>query len=218
MKTTSKTPKTQAGFLSLKQLFTALLLLLTMSLWSCELFDKDKTPEPQSIPQPDKKPDQKPDPNPVSKLPTEILGKWSKGSFNMVDFFTYDGRYLSKGYESSRALSFTRDGQVEMYLYFHTYDGYCRSHAFTYIKGEARVEGNVLHIKAQSGKYRGVYGSICSPSLKNFTRDMTPDEVTKSVYKFYWSRQSYNGKEYLVTKFEPNAEDSASDFFVKTDW
>jgi hypothetical protein len=256
MKTTIKTPKMPAGALPLKPLFTTLLLLLLAgSLWSCELFNKDRTPEPTPVPvpeplpkptstpkpdsvpppaptpkpdsipqpapqQPPPNPTPQPDPNPgpVSKLPTEMLGKWSKGSFNMVNFFTYDRKDLGKGYESSRALSFTPDGQVEMYLYFHTYDGYCHSHAFTYIKGEARVEGNVLHIKARSGKYRGVYGSLCSLSLKDFARDMTPEEVANSVYKFYWSRQHYNGKEYLVTKFEPNAEDSASDFFVKTDW
>jgi hypothetical protein len=201
-----QTPKMPAGSGFFKPLFTALLLLLTMSLGSCELFRKDKDPEPD------------PKPEPAGKLPAELIGKWSKGSFNMVDFFTYDGKYTGTGYESSRALSFTPDGQVEMFLSFNTYDGYCRSHAFTYIKGEARAEGNVLHIKAQSGKYRGVYGSICVPSLKNFARDMTPEEVEKSVYKFYWSRQSDNGKEYLVTKFEPDASDAGSDFFVKTDW
>jgi hypothetical protein len=182
----------------------AILLLLTMSLWSCELFDKDKHPEPA------------PNPEPVSKLPAEMLGKWVKGSFNMINFFTYDGKDLGRGYESSRALSFTPDGQVEMFLYFHTYDGFCRSHAFTYIKGEATVEGNVLHIKAQSGKYRGTYSLSCG--FTDFARDMTPEEVEKSVYKFYWSRQSDNGKEYLVTKFEPDASDAASDFWVKTDW
>ncbi len=184
----------------------AILLLLTMSLWSCELFDKDKHPEPA------------PNPEPVSKLPAEMLGKWSKGSFNMINFFTYDGKDMGRGYESSRALSFTADGQVEMFLYFHTNDGYCHSHAFTYIKGEARVEGNVLHIKAQSGKYRGSYAGMCGSSGKDFARDMTPGEVAASVYKFYWSRQSDNGKEYLVTRFEPDASDPASDFFVKTNW
>ena len=173
-------------------------------------------PAPQPTPQPNPAPS--PNPGPVSKLPAEMLGKWVKGSFNMVEFFTYTGRYTSKGYESSRALSFTADGQVEMYLYFHTNDGYCHSHAFTYIKGEARVEGNVLHIKALSGKYRGTYGSICVPSLKDFARDMTPEEVAEAVYKFYWERQSENGKEYLVTKFEPNASNAASDFWVKTNW
>jgi hypothetical protein len=178
----------------------AILLLLTMSLGSCELFKKDKDPKPE----------------PVSKLPAEILGKWTKGAFNMVNFFTYDGKDLGPGYESSRALSFTPDGQVEMFLYFHTFDGFCHSHAFTYIKGEARVEGNELHIKAQSGKYRGTYSRSCGRT--DFARNMTAEEVAASVYKFYWSRQSHNGKEYLVTKFEPNASDPASDFFVKTDW
>jgi hypothetical protein len=47
---------------------------------------------------------------------------------------------------------------------------------------------------------------------------MTAEEVAKSVYKLYWSRQKDNGKEYLVTSFEPNASDSESDFFEKTDW
>ncbi len=219
MKTIIQTLKTPAGSLPLKQLFTPLLLLLlTMSLWSCQLFDKDKTPEPQPISQPDKKPYKKPNSGPVSKLPAEILGKWSKGSFNMVNFFTYDGKDLGPGYESSRALSFTPDGQVEMYLYFHTFDGYCHSHAFTYIKGPARVEGNVLHINAKSGKYRGAYAGMCGSSRKDFARDMTSDEVAKSVYKLYWSRQNHNGKEYLVTSFEPNADDSASDFFEKANW
>ncbi len=193
-----------AGSLLHKQLFTALLLLLAASLSSCELFRKDKDLEPK--------------PEPVGKVPGEIVGKWSKGSFNMVNFFTYDGKDLGRGYESSRALSITPDGQVEMYLYFHTFDGYCHSHAFTYIKGQAKVEGNMLHIKVQSGKYRGVYGGMCGSSRNNFARDMTADEVAKSVYTLYWSRQNNNGKEYLVTKFEPNADDSASDFFIKTDW
>jgi hypothetical protein len=55
----------------------------------------------------------------------------------MVKKFTIAGRDLGKGYESSRALSFTPDGQVEMYLCFYTFDGYCHSHAFTCIKGVA---------------------------------------------------------------------------------
>jgi hypothetical protein len=147
-----------------------------------------------------------------------MLGKWTKGAFNMVNFFTYDGKDLGPGYESSRALSFTPDGQVEMFLYFHTFDGFCHSHAFTYIKGEAQVEGDVLQIKAESGKYRGAYAGSCGSSRKDFARNMTAEEVAKSVYKFYWSRQNRNGKEYLVTKFKADADDSASDFFAKTDW
>lgn len=197
--------KTNALKMSLRlRVLSVILLLLTTSLGSCQLFDKDKDPKPKPVP--------------VSKLPAEMLGKWTKGAFNMVNFFTYDGKDLGPGYESSRALSFTPDGQVEMFLYFHTFDGYCHSHAFTYIKGEARVEGNELHIKAQSGKYRGTYAGLCGSSRKDFARNMTPEEVAGSVYKFYWSRQSHNGKGYLVTKFEPNASDPASDFFVKTDW
>jgi hypothetical protein len=183
-----------------------LLLWLALSLSSCELFRQDQDPEPDLKP------------GPGGKIPAEMVGKWSKGAFNMVNFFSYDGKDLGPGYESSRALGFTPDGQVEMYLYFHTFDGYCHSHAFTYIKGVARVEGNVLNIKAQSGKYRGAYAGMCGSSRKDFARDMTAEEVAKSVYKLYWSRQQDNGKEYLVTSFEPNASDSESDFFVKTDW
>ncbi len=202
----------------LRVLPALMLLLLTLSLPGCQLFDKDEDPQPTPDSRPDKKPDKKPDQKPVSKLPAEIVGKWSKGSFNMTRFFTYDGKDEGPGYESSRALHFTPDGQVEMFLYFHTFDGYCHSHAFTYIKGVARVEGNVLHIKAQSGKYRGAYAGMCGSTRNDFARNMTPEEVDKSVYKLYWSRQNENGKEYLVTKFEPNASDSESDFFLKTDW
>jgi hypothetical protein len=198
------------------------ILLLTMSLWSCQLFDKDKDPQPTPVEKPDEKPDKKhddkPEPGPVNKVPTEIVGKWRKGFFNMTRFFTYDGKDQGPGYESSRALNITPDGQVEMFLYFHTFDGYCHSHAFTYIKGVVKVEGNVLNIKAQSGKYRGAYGGACGSSRTDFARDMTAEEVAKSVYKLYWSRRKDNGKEYLVTSFEPNASDSESDFFEKTDW
>ena len=145
-----------------------------------------------------------------------MAGNWSKGTFSMVKKFTIAGRDLGKGYESSRALSFTPDGQVEMYLCFYTFDGYCHSHAFTCIKGVAGAEGNVLHIKARSGKFRGVYGGMCGSSRNNFAREMTADEAAKSVYKFYWSRQSHHGRDYLITRFEPNAEDSAGDLFLKT--
>ena len=78
------------------------ILLLTMSLWSCQLFDKDKDPQPTPVEKPDEKPDKKhddkPEPGPVNKVPTEIVGKWRKGFFNMTRFFTYDGKDQGPGY------------------------------------------------------------------------------------------------------------------------
>jgi hypothetical protein len=168
------------------------------SSWSCTT--KDHAPEPRG------------------HIDEDLEGQWLKGYFNMNNFFTYDGKDLGKGYESSRALSFTKDGRVEMYLYFHTFDGYCHSHAFTYIKGVAHTDGDKLTITAISGKYRGAYSGYCGSSRKNFEREMSAEEVKKSVYKFYWTREKRNGKEYLVTRSNRNDDDSSSDFFLKSKW
>jgi hypothetical protein len=51
------------------------------------------------------------------------------------------------------------------------------------------ADGNKLTITALSGKYRGAYGGYCGSSRKDFERDMTKEEVQKSVYKFYWERE-----------------------------
>jgi hypothetical protein len=158
------------------------------------------------------------DPGPTGDIPPEMEGQWLKGTFNMTNFWSYDGQDLGKGYESSRALTFTKEGRVEMYLYFHIFDGYCHSHAFTYIKGIAVADGDKLTITALSGKYRGAYGGYCGSSRKNFERDMTKEEVEKSVYKFYWEREKRNGKEFLVLRHNRKDEDSASDFYRKSQW
>ncbi|MDB5241549.1 MAG: hypothetical protein JWP57_2174 [Spirosoma sp.] len=152
-----------------------------------------------------------------SNVPTELVGKWLKGSFSMTNFFTYDGQDLGKGYESSRALNITKDGQAEVFLYFHTFDGYCHSHAFTYVKGRATVEGDQLTITATSGRYRGAYGGSCG-GRNGFDRAMTSDEVGKQVFKLYWTIEKRDGQRYLVTKFNRGDEDSASDFFKPTNW
>jgi hypothetical protein len=152
-----------------------------------------------------------------STVPSELVGKWLKGSFSMTNFFTYDGQDLGKGYESSRALNLTRDGQGELFLYFHTFDGYCHSHAFTYVKGRVTVEGDVLTITATSGRYRGAYTGACG-SRSGFDRAMTSSEVQQQVIKLYWSVEKRDGQTYLVTKFDRTANDSASDFFKPTNW
>jgi hypothetical protein len=47
---------------------------------------------------------------------------------------------------------------------------------------------------------------------------MTKEEVEKSVYKFYWEREKRNGKEFLVLRHNRKDEDSASDFYRKSQW
>ncbi|ARK11085.1 hypothetical protein A6C57_12540 [Fibrella sp. ES10-3-2-2] len=150
-------------------------------------------------------------------VPTELTGKWLKGAFSMVNFFTYDGQDLGRGYESSRALHITKDGQAELYLYFHTFDGYCHSHAFTYIKGKATVDGDMLTITGTSGRYRGAYSGACG-SRSGFDRAMTSAEVQQQVIKLYWHVETRDGQKYLVTKFDRSADDSGSDFFKPSSW
>ncbi len=163
------------------------------------------------------KTDVAPDGSGSSSIPPELVGKWLKGTFSMTNFFTYDGRDLGKGYESSRALNITKDGQAELFLYFHTFDGYCHSHAFTYVKGRVTVNGDVLTVTGTSGKYRGAYSGACG-TRSGFDRPMTSSEVQKQVFELYWDIETRDGQKYLVTKFDRSADDSASDFFKPTNW
>ena len=150
-------------------------------------------------------------------VPAELVGKWLKGSFSMTNFFTYDGRDLGRRYESSRALNITSDGQAELFLYFHTFDGYCHSHAFTYVKGRVNIDGDLMTITASSGRYRGAYSGACG-SRSGFDRAMTDSEVQQQVLKLYWSVGKRDGQSYLITKFNRDADDSASDFFKPANW
>jgi hypothetical protein len=156
---------------------------------------------------------------PAEPIPDELVGKWQKGSFSMINYFTYDGRDLGKGYESTRALHFTKNGQAEVFIYVHSYNSavYCHSHGFTYTKGTVAINGNQLTIKPRAGRYRGAYAGNCG-SLANFDRPMTEAEVAKQELKFYWSRESRSGKNYLVLRSNPNANDVSSDFFSPTSW
>jgi hypothetical protein len=149
---------------------------------------------------------------PGGKVPRELTGQWQKGNFPMGDFFTFDGG-TSQSADSSFALSLSGDGQAEVYLYLPGYDGTCRSHTLAHVKGTVQVDGAWLTLTGQSGQYRGVYADTCG---QDFERPMTAAEVRKYVFKFYWSREQRDGKNYLVAR--SGGETEGGDYFSQVSW
>jgi hypothetical protein len=147
-------------------------------------------------------------------VPKELAGQWQKGNFPMADFFTFDGRTPLSA-DSSFALSLSGDGQAELYLYLPGFDGACRSHTLAHVKGTVQVNGDQLTLTGRSGAYRGVYDGACG---QPFERPMTPAEVRKYTFRFYWSRERRDGKDYLVTRSGTDGKAGEADLFSPARW
>jgi hypothetical protein len=203
MKTTSKTPKMPAGSLPLKQLFTALLLLLAGGLWSCEILERDKTPEPT------------PAPGPVSKIPSGVAGKWLYGNFSMGDFWKYDGTYVGNAFELGLAFVFGPGGACEFYLATGGTSFNCRTEAFVYKKGTVQFDDNgSFTFHPTEGSARGFYKG-CASSYKNYDKKYTPQDLKPETY-YYALEKDSNGKEQLLIRFKPT--DASPTTFRPATW
>ncbi|MFD2573201.1 hypothetical protein ACFSUS_21340 [Spirosoma soli] len=115
-------------------------------------------------------------PSTTSKIPAELVGKWSYGSFSPTNFWNYDGTYAGNAYEQALAFEFHADGTYEEYVINSTTSYNCRTEAYTYFKGKIQVDetNQSFVIIPTSGKYRGFYA--CAPK-SNVNREAKPNEL-----------------------------------------
>jgi hypothetical protein len=154
---------------------------------------------------------------PRTEVPDELVGKWLNGTFSMSNWWSYDGKqYEGNPYSSSRAINFSKNGDVEFFQVIKTFNGSCATEAFTYFKGT--VEFNDAEgwftIHPQKGNFRGYYG--CA-SGSNFNRAATLDEL-KPIKLFWASGPDNNGENTLVTAFRADAPPSEYSYFKETNW
>lgn len=213
----------------------AILLLLTMSLWSCEIFEKDKTPEPTPLPVPDPKPnpDQKPNPDPapapnpqpnpnpqptpgpVSKVPDKLVGKWTAGHFSWGEFWTPDGSYSGNAVEVGIAFDFKADATCEFYFVTGGTSFGCRTEAFVYEKGTVEFHANnSFTFTPAEGNARGFYKG-CGSSYKNYHKKHAPGDLKPTTYYYAWEKDS-RGNDRLIIRFKPDAGNSTT--FYRANW
>ena len=196
-----------------------------MSLWSCQLFDKDKTPEPepQPLPQTDNKPDPKANPNPnpnptpgpVSKVPGKLVGKWTAGLFSWGEFWTQDGSYSGNAVEVGIAFDFKADGGCEFYFVTGGTSYACRTEAFVYEKGSVTFHDNQsFTFLPLEGNARGFYKG-CASSYQNYNKQHTAQELKLQTYYYTFDKDS-QGNDQLIIRFQPQAENSTS--FKRANW
>ena len=149
-------------------------------------------------------------------IPIALVGKWLNGSFSMSNWWSYDGKkYIGNPYTRSVAFNLTADGEAEFFLVIKTHTGYCSTEAFTYQKGNVKVNeaDQSFTIYPSKGNYRGFYS--CA-SGSNFDRPAKKEELKPTTY--YWSfEKTGNGQQWLVIRFSPD-KSSAGSYFKTTEW
>lgn len=111
-----------------------------------------------------------------AKIPAELVGKWSYGTFSPTNFWNYNGTYAGNAYEQALVFDFHADGTYEEYVINSTTSYNCRTEAYTYFKGIVTVNeaNHSFSIQPTSGRYRGFYA--CAPK-SNINRDAKPTEL-----------------------------------------
>jgi hypothetical protein len=201
----------------LLRVLPAILLLLTMSLWSCELSDKDKTPEPTPVPKPDAKPkpDPQPNPGPVIKVPDKLVGKWTAGHFSWGEFWTQDGSYTGNAVEVGIAFDFKKDGKCEFYFVTGGTSFSCRTEAFVYEKGTVQFHNNTsFTFTPTEGSARGFFKG-CASSYQNYNKKHTPEDLKPTTY-YYTQEKDNQGNDKFIIRFKPDAENSTT--FYRANW
>lgn len=150
---------------------------------------------------------------PRTAVPADMVGKWMYGSFNMIQFWKYDGSYEGPGFQLAVVFNFNQEGLYEYYFAAETNNYGCKTQAFSFHKGTVEFhDNNSFTIHPQEGNYRGFYN--CSPD-SNFNREPNADELKSQTFYYSFEEDSY-GKEYLVIRFD--ADDEQGSYFKPTDW
>lgn len=119
----------------------------------------------------------------TAKIPAELVGKWSYGTFSPTNFWNYNGTYAGNAYEQALVFDFHADGTYEEYVINSTTSYNCRTEAYTYFKGVITVDeaNHSFSIQPLSGKYRGFYA--CAPK-SNINRDAKPTELKREQMNY----------------------------------
>jgi hypothetical protein len=114
----------------------------------------------------------------TAKIPAELVGKWSYGTFSPTNSWNYNGTYAGNAYEQALVFEFHADGTYEEYVINSTTSYNCRTEAYTYFKGVLTVNqaNQTFTLQPTGGKYRGFYS--CAPK-SNINRDAKPTELIR---------------------------------------
>lgn len=122
-------------------------------------------------------------PGNTNKVPTELVGKWSYGTFSPTNFWDYNGQYAGNAYEQALVFDIHADGTYDEYIINSTTSYNCRTEAYTYFKGKISVDATnqTFVITPTSGKYRGFYS--CAPR-SNINRNATSSELKQEKMNY----------------------------------
>jgi len=154
---------------------------------------------------------------PRTEVPDELAGKWLNGTFSMSNWWSYNGtKYEGNPYSSSRAISFSKNGDVEFFQVLKSFNGSCSSEAFTYFKGTVAFdeEDGSFTIHPQKGNFRGYYSCAAG---NNFNRAATREEL-KPIKLFWGYGPDNNGVNWLITAFSEDAPQTEYTYFKQTNW
>ncbi|GAB3506919.1 hypothetical protein GCM10027341_40760 [Spirosoma knui] len=122
-------------------------------------------------------------PSSGGKIPAELVGKWSYGTFSPTNFWNYNGTYAGNAYEQALVFEFHADGTYEEYVINSTTSYNCRTEAYTYFKGKVTVNAanQSFVITPTSGRYRGFYA--CAPK-SNIDRAAKSNELKQEQMNY----------------------------------
>ncbi|MGA0557471.1 hypothetical protein ACO2Q8_12515 [Larkinella sp. VNQ87] len=123
-------------------------------------------------------------PNPSGgKIPAELVGKWSYGTFSPTTFWDYNGKYGGNAYQQALVFVFHANGTYEEYVVNSVMSYNCRTEVYTYFKGTVKVNetNHSFVITPTSGNYRGFYS--CAPG-SNINRDARKDELKQETMNY----------------------------------
>ena len=118
-----------------------------------------------------------------TRIPADLVGKWSYGVFSPTNFWDYNGQYGGNAYEQALVFEFHADGTYEEYVINSTTAYNCRTQAFTYFKGKISVNtiNHSFVITPSSGNYRGFYS--CAPK-SNINRQAKASELIQEQMRY----------------------------------
>jgi hypothetical protein len=182
-----------------KGILATLLLLMTVMLPSCFLFDDDD-----------------PAPNPKTAVPTELAKKWMYGGFSMGEFWDYNGSYTGNAFEAGLAFDFKPDGRCEFYLVTAGTSFGCRTEAFVYKKGtvEFNEAEKSFTFTPTEGRVRGFYKG-CASAYQNYDNKTERKDLKPETYYYNLQKDSY-GKDQFVIRFKQN--DASGTTFYPANW
>lgn len=181
-----------------KAVLSLLLVLVSLVLPSCFLFNKD---------------DDDPQPTPRSEVPAALAKKWMAGQFSMTEFWQSDGTYSGNAFEAGLAFDFKPNGDCEFYLVAGGTSYGCRTDLLVYKKGTVQFnqDNQSFTFYPTAGRSRGFYRG-CASSYKNYDQKNEQQDLKPETY-YYTLQQGSNGQDQLVIRKEPNST-STTTFWV----